>query len=330
MSNTMAGAGSTHDEDAQHPVPLVVSFGELLWDLYPDGARLGGASANVAYHAAQLGCRSLLVSRVGRDALGESALASLGRAGVDVSGVNIDAQSPTGHVHVTFEGGEPRFRIGEGVAWDRIVCPESLLARLERSNVFCFGTLAQRTPLVQGELARVLRRIGALGRADLGPGERAGISRPLRLLDLNLRPPHDDPALLVDSVNLADVVKLNDHELERCKALCRPLGADDPIAWMLEQSVLLVAVTRGARGATLFTRNVVVTQDAFPSSGSDPVGAGDAFTAVLAQGLAEGKSLPEIAERACHYAAWVAEQPGAQPPDARRRRAWDESTSRRS
>jgi fructokinase len=287
---------------------------------------LGGASANVAYHAAQLGCRSLLVSRVGRDALGESALARLRRAGVDVSGVTVDERSPTGHVHVTFEGGEPRFRIGEGVAWDRIVCPDALLVRLERSSVVCFGTLAQRTKLVQGELARVLRRIGERGRAALGRSQCADASRPLRLLDLNLRPPHDDPALLVDSVKLSDVVKLNDHELERCKTLCRPLGASDPIAWMLAQGVLLVALTRGARGATLFTRGVVVSQGGFPSRGTDPVGAGDAFTAVLAQGLAIGKSLPEIAERACRYAAWVAEQPGAQPPGAQRRRAWDEST----
>ncbi len=306
----------------------MASFGELLWDLYPDGARLGGASANVAYHAAQLGCRSLLVSRVGRDALGESALAALRRAGVDVSGVTVDERRPTGHVHVTFEGGEPRFRIGEGVAWDRIVCPESLLVRLERSSVICFGTLAQRTPLVQGELARVLRRIGGRGLAALGNIQRTNTSRPLRLLDLNLRPPHDDPALLVDSVKLSDVVKLNEHELERCKALCGPLGASDPIAWMFEQGVLLVALTRGARGATLFTRGVVVSQDGFPSRGSDPVGAGDAFAAVLAQGLATGKSLPEIAERACRYAAWVAEQPGAQPPDALRRRAWDETSVR--
>lgn len=291
--------------------PLVVSWGELLWDLYPDAAHLGGASANVAYHAAQLGAHSVLVSRVGKDSLGERALATMSASGVDVSHVTIDAERATGHVHVTLEHGEPRFRIGEAVAWDRIEGSPELSKALDEARVFCFGTLAQRTPQVRGALMRELRRIGERGRASLWGASRA----PLRLLDLNLRPPFTEPSLLVESASHADVVKLNEHELAHTGELCQRLGVrTDGITWLLEEcDVKLVAVTRGARGATFYTRHVRVEQPGFPSSGIDPVGAGDAFAAVLAVGLALGRSLPEIAEAACRHAAWVASCPGAQP-----------------
>jgi fructokinase len=316
----MARAGSTKGGLPQLGVPggtgqgtrpLVVSWGELLWDLYPDAAHLGGASANVAYHAARIGAHSALVSRVGKDSLGERALAAMSEAGVDVTHVTVDPERATGHVHVTLEQGEPRFRIGEAVAWDRIEGSPELSALLDASQVFCFGTLAQRTPQVRGALMRELRRIGVRGRAALSGPSRA----PLRLLDLNLRPPFADEALLVESATLSDVVKLNEDELSQTNELCRRLGPKkDAVAWLLEDcDVKLVTVTRGARGATFFTRHVRIEQSGFPSSGLDPVGAGDAFAAVLAVGLSLGKSLPEIAEAACRHAAWVASRPGAQP-----------------
>jgi fructokinase len=290
-----------------------VSWGELLWDLYPSSAHLGGASANVAFHAARIGAHSSLVSRVGNDPLGARALEAMSAAGVDVSHVTIDPERATGHVHVTLEQGEPRFRIGEAVAWDRIEGSPALSAAIDGAHVFCFGTLAQRTPTVRGALMQELRRIGARGRATL----RTPFDRPLRLLDLNLRPPFFEPSLLLESAALADVVKLNEHELEHARTLCAKLGtARDPLAWLLEQTdVLLVAVTRGARGAHFYSRHLFIEQDGFPSSGIDPVGAGDAFTAVLAVGLALGKPLPEIAEAACRHAAWVAGLPGAQPAE---------------
>lgn len=289
----------------------MVSWGELLWDLYPDAARLGGASANVAHHAARLGARSLLVSRVGRDALGAEARRAMREAGVDVRHVTVDPERATGHVHVAFEQGEPRFRIGEAVAWDRIECGPELSAEIDEADVLCFGTLAQRTPAVRGALMRELTRLRSRARAH---GLRRS-GRPLCLLDMNLRPPFTEPELLLESAAMADVVKLNEHELAYTSELCRRTGIEaDPLAWLLERcEVALVAVTRGARGATLYTRHLRVDEPGFPSSGADAVGAGDAFTAVLAVGLSLGKPLPEIAEEACRYAAWVAGQPGAQP-----------------
>ncbi len=217
------------------------------------------------------------------------------RAGVNVEFVAIDPQAPTGTVRVAFEDGQPRYTIGDGVAWDRIRASGALVDLVAEADAFCFGTLAQRTPLAFDELARAL-----------GPRPRA-----LRVLDLNLRAPHDGADLAARSIALCDVLKLNDHELDAARAL---LDAPDLVSWVFESSpVRVVAVTHGAGGSTLFTRHTRAFAPGFPSSGRDPVGAGDAFTAVLASELARGRPLPEVAEKANRYAAWVAGQVGGMP-----------------
>lgn len=284
--------------------PSIVSWGELLWDIYPDEARLGGASANLAFHAAQLGCKSLLVSCVGRDELGFRALHQLKAAGVDVSGVGIDDELPTGRVRVELHEGEPRFVIEARSAWDRIACPDSLREWIRRSEAFCYGTLAQRSPLVRGVLGKLLAELPDDG-------------GPLRVLDLNLRPPFVEPELLLSTVEGAHVVKANEAELIRLGELLDLSQSDrrDPSAWLLAQGALeVVAITRGPRGASLVTRHERIDHSGHPSTGADPVGAGDAFTAMLARELVRKSPFPALLDRACRYAAWVAAQPGGQPP----------------
>lgn len=291
---------------ASSPVsaPRIVSWGELLWDVYPTEARLGGASANLAFHAARLGCQSLLVSRVGRDELGARALDALRGGGVDVSGVATDDDVATGQVQVSMVAGEPHFSIGAPAAWDHIRCPPSLAARIRAADALCFGTLAQRTPLVRGELLALLQEL-----ADEGPG-------PVRVVDLNLRAPFVEAGFVVAALEHAQVVKLNESEL----AMLRELDGlptelrHDPLAWLTaRRNVRVVAVTRAERGALLLSDGLRIDHPGHPSPGVDPVGAGDAFTAVLARELCRGTPLPLIADRACRYAAWVASQPGAQP-----------------
>lgn len=284
--------------------PKVVSWGELLWDVYPDGARLGGASANLAFHAAQLGCDSLLVSRVGQDELGLRALEQLREADVDVSGVGVDDELPTGRVRVELQGGEPSFVIEARSAWDRIACPAALALRIRQADAFCYGTLAQRSPLVRGALRELL--------ADLSSGK----SGPVRILDLNLRPPFVDPELLVSAIDGANVVKANESELAQlAEILALPESTRrDPVSWLLKRPHLhLVAITRGPRGATLATRRERSDHAGYPSTGVDPVGAGDAFSAMLARELTRTTPFPLSLDRACRYAAWVASQPGGQP-----------------
>lgn len=278
----------------------VVAWGELLWDRFPDGDRLGGAAANVAFHAARLGAEAVLVSRVGDDELGWRALDELRGAGVDVRHVGVDADAPTGTVDVALDQGEPRFAIGARAAWDRITLGPPLIEVLRGADALVFGTLAQRTPLGQGSLAQALVHVGAAC---------------VRLCDLNTRPPFDSPEVLDRSLGRASAVKLNESESER---VARAYGASDPVGFLLDKrGARFVALTRGARGALIATRDARVELPAAPLCGAgDAVGAGDAFSAVCALGLAVGAEPEQIGRRAARYAAFVASRPGAMPtPD---------------
>jgi fructokinase len=272
----------------------LVCWGELLWDLFPDGPRLGGTAANVAYHAAQLGQPVALVSRVGNDELGARAKAELAAAGVDVECVQVDADRPTGTVEVQIRDGEPSYRIASVAAWDSIEWTEALAALVRSAGALCYGTLAQRTPLGSGTLSRAL-----------------AAAPQLCICDLNLRPPFADRSMIERSLAAATAVKLNEMEAD---ALCKLFEIPDAEQWLLRQpNITLVARTNGARGATLVSRSERCEVGGEPVSGGDAVGAGDAFTAVLAIESMRGSQLATIASRANRYAAYVASQPGAMP-----------------
>ncbi len=275
----------------------VVCWGELLWDVFPDARRLGGAAANVAYHVAALGDRARLVSRVGDDEAGHAAIAELAAHGVDTSLIQIDPQHATGRVDITVQDGEPRYAIAEQAAWDRITLDDAAREAVQSADVLVYGTLAQRTVLGQGALADAL-----------------AATRPacLRLCDLNVRPPFATEAVIDGAIARATAVKLNEHEAQR---LCDATGTRDAIATLLDRGVTLVALTRGARGATLATRTERVEHAGFPASSADgdSVGAGDAFAAVIAHCLPRGVALAELVERANRYAAHVASKRGAMP-----------------
>lgn len=279
--------------------PRFIAWGELLWDLFPDRARLGGAAANAAYHAACCGADSLLVSRVGQDELGARALAELRQQGVDVRAIQIDPEAPTGTVQVTLDRGEPRYKIATSVAWDRIEWQAELGASFQSASIVLFGTLAQRSPLGFDTLERAL--------AELPP-------RALRVCDLNVREPFATRQIVDRALSLANIVKLNESEE---LVLSRLFAQSDIVSWLLaERGVSLVAVTRGARGALLATTTERVEHPgyALSSETGDAVGAGDAFSAALSLELWRGSPLLTSLERANRYAAHVASQPGGMPP----------------
>jgi fructokinase len=281
--------------------PRFIAWGELLWDLFPDGARLGGAAANAAYHAATLGAEALLVSRVGSDELGAQALRELAERGVDVRTVQIDPDVPTGTVRVELENGEPRYKIASGVAWDRIAWQDELGAAFETASVVCFGTLAQRSPIGFDVVERALAHAPKFA---------------LRLCDLNVREPFATRAIVDRALSLANVVKLNESEVA---TLGRLFDQRDVVSWLLtERGIELVAVTLGARGASLSTRTERLAHPGFPlsSPNGDPVGAGDAFSAALGLELSRKSPLAACLERANHYAAHVASHAGGMPSAA--------------
>jgi len=270
--------------------PRVVAVGELLWDLLPGGKQLGGAPGNVAHHARSLGADVVLVSRVGRDPLGDEALLRLESEGLSVAGVQRDEGAPTGTAAVRIDrDGQPRFELAADVAWDRIESPKDV-----RADAVCFGTLAQRGPVTRRAIRRLLR-----------PGV-------LRVLDLNLRDPYWSQEVIQRSLALADVVKLSEAELDRCGM---PEGdARDRIARLARRFHLShVALTRGSRGSLLYSRGEWVEHSGLEVVVEDAVGAGDAFTAALVVGVLKGDPLDRINGTANEVAAYVCTQPGATP-----------------
>jgi fructokinase len=282
--------------EAERPV---VSWGELLWDLFPDGPRLGGCAANVAYHVRRLGSACRLVSRVGDDLLGSDGISFMTKAGVDVSCVQVDPVAPTGSVHVDVSGPEPRFSIARQAAWDRIEWNDAVATAVANARVLYFGTLAQRTPLGATALARAVD---------------AASPDCIKLCDLNVRQPFASAGVIEESVRRADVIKLNETE---ARYVAQSFGVHDPLEWLLAHpNVRLVALTRGERGSTLATRALRFEHAAvaYEGSGGDTVGAGDAFTAVLAHHLpALGANPSTLGLLANRYAGFVASRRGAMP-----------------
>lgn len=278
--------------------PLIVGLGEVVWDLFPDGERLGGAPANVSYHATALGNHGVLATRVGSDDLGAEALALLARKGVDTSAVQRDPARPTGTVKVTFHDGDPSYDIDATAAWSALEWTGAWEALLARADVLCFGSLLQAT--------------GA-GRQVLAAAAQVMPARAIRLCDLNLRPPFDTDEAVDAALAAATVVKLSEEEAVE---LGRRKGVDDPLAWLLgEGGANTVAVTRGSRGSLLLTADGRWEHPGVPTdtSGGDPVGAGDAFTAALAHNLCRGNAPVQTLAHANAHAAFVASQRGAMP-----------------
>lgn len=275
----------------------MASFGELLWDLFPEGPELGGAPANLAFHAQKLGAEAILITEVGPDELGDQALFRLKDAGVRVLCAK-KSQAPTGRVLVSMQNGEPRYEIASPVAWDEIQVSEEDKAAVLHSDVFCFGTLAARAPTSRKTLDALL----ALA---------ASHANSWSFLDLNLRAPYDDRDTMEFCLARARAIKMNEAELER---LGRLFEISSPLDFLQSRfAPAFICVTRGARGATLYDSDGALEVGAFPSRGDHPVGAGDAFSAGLVVALARGQDRKTALSIAAERAARVAELPGAMP-----------------
>lgn len=283
---------------------LILGIGELLWDLLPDGPRLGGAPANFAVMAARLGNHAAILSRIGRDELGREAVAQLALLDADASLLQSDPAHETGQVTVAFEDAEPRYTIHQPAAWDFLELTEPWLQLAGRANAICFGSLAQRSPVSRQTIQALLARTSPVC---------------LRVFDVNLRPPFYSGELLQESLELATVVKMNHVELPQVLELLG-LAADVGSLKLGAERLLrefptlrLVAVTRGAQGSLLVTRDESHDHPGVPVDVADTIGAGDAFTAAMTHYLLRGATLATLNEAGNRWGAWVASHPGAMP-----------------
>lgn len=279
----------------------MVGFGEVLWDIFPDGRRLGGAPFNFVFHGRALGLDSAPVTRVGDDDLGREILRRAEEGGVPTAGVQRDDRHPTGTVRVELDGaGSPTFTIERDVAWDWIEYDAAAADLARAADWICFGTLAQRAETSRETLNRVL--------ADAPAGA-------CRLCDLNLRAPHDDPDVVEASLSRCDVLKLNDDEAAWIgKRWEWPRDAAEVCARLRDAyGIDQVYVTLGAEGCLASAAGGEFHVPGERVDVVDTVGAGDAFAAGLVARLADGAGPAGAARFANRLGAFVAACRGATP-----------------
>ena len=279
----------------------VAGIGELLWDLLPAGKELGGAPCNFAYHASRAGCESFVVSALGTDGLGEDILALFDEHGLTKSYVQQTADFPTGTVTVSLDAnGIPSYIIHENVAWDNIGWNSTLETLAKSVDAVCFGSLAQRNTVSRQTILNFLKAT----RTDC-----------LRVFDINLRQAFYSEHVIVQSLQLSNILKLNEDELPVVAKLLALNGNDDELLTQLMQQFKLkmIALTKGDKGSFLRTKDEKSFMEVPKVKIADTVGAGDSFTAVLVAGLLQNHKLKTIHENATRVAAFVCTQNGAMP-----------------
>lgn len=277
---------------------VIVGIGELLWDMLPSGKAIGGAPANFAYHAGRLGEEGWVVSAVGDDALGHEILDVLDEK--RLHSLVAMADKPTGTVQVSLDdAGVPTYTIVEDVAWDHIPFTPKMQDLASRADAVCFGSLVQRN----GSRASVLKFLEAVPASAL------------KVFDINLRQHFYTPEILRKSLEIADVLKINDEEIVTLSEMFG-LGSDPREACRKligQYSLRFVLLTKGAQGSEVISPDEVIPQGVGKVDVVDTVGAGDAFTAAFTVAYLRGDSLADAQKLAGEVTAYVCSHKGAMP-----------------
>src|SRR5579859_5389636 len=284
----------------------VVGLGEVLWDVFPGRACLGGAPANFAYITTLMGDQGIVASRVGEDSRGIEALRKMEELGLNIDSVQTDREHGTGVVNVSVDGqGQPHYDIKHPVAWDRLQWTDDWRDLAQGADAVCFGSLAQRS---EQSRATIRKFLGATL-----PGT-------LKVFDVNLRHSYYSQEVLAKSMRLADIVKLNDDELPKIMALNQIPHRDALTSaqrLIREYDLKVVCLTRGGKGSLLVREKDWSEHPGFRVQVADTVGSGDAFTAGLVHEYLHGASLDLMNEVANLVGAWVASEVGAMPTPKR-------------
>lgn len=279
---------------------LVVGLGEVLWDMLPEGRKIGGAPVNFAYHAGQFGIDTMAVSAIGNDKLGEDTIAEMN--GKHLNHIFPSVPYPTGSVQVKLdEKGVPAYDIKENVAWDNIPFTNEIESVARNCQAVCFGSLAQRN---------------AVSRSTIRKFIESTPSGCIRIFDINLRQNFYTSNVIHDSLELCNILKINDEEImlvsrmfnydsSNIENVCRTI--------MEDFSLEMVILTCGTKGSYVFTKGGVSFMPTPKVNVADTVGAGDSFTGSFCAAILRGLPVAEAHKKAVEVSAYVCTQNGAMP-----------------
>jgi fructokinase len=273
----------------------IIGIGELLWDMLPSGKQLGGAPANFAYHT-----NGILVSAIGNDELGKEILTKLDSLSLNTDYIHINNDKATSTVSVELdEQGKPSYIIHENIAWDFIPNTAELMQLAKTADAVGFGSLAQRSSMSHNTIQAFLK---------------ATPTETLRIFDINLRQSYYDKVIIESSLQLANILKINDEELPIVAEMLA-LSGDDEIAILKsltnKYQLNLIALTKGDKGSILYSKEQTSIHQGYPTTIEDTIGAGDSFTAALTMGLLKQHDLDTINDHANRVAAFICSQKGA-------------------
>lgn len=276
----------------------IVCFGEILWDILPTGAVPGGAPMNVAYHLHTLGLAPQLITRLGSDERGDELVSILHSLHIDTTHVQVDPAIPTGVVNaIPDPGGDMKYVFAEDAAWDHITVLPSLTRLVEESGYFIYGSLVARHAQSRAALLELL-----------------GYAKN-KILDINLRAPHYNQETLQVLLATADILKLNEEELQLVSSWYGNAGSMEEQVSLLRDrfGIDSVLVTRGANGALVFFNGEWASHPGFKVQVADTIGSGDSFLAAFLFSVTNGTTVQQAVEAACRLGSFVATQKGAWP-----------------
>jgi len=281
----------------------IIGLGEILWDVLPEGKKLGGAPANFAYYVSKLGQIGIVASRVGNDSLGKEILESMEKLNLNKKYIQIDSNYPTGTVSVELDNnGQPDYIIHKNVAWDYLDFSKSWKQLAKEADVICFGTLAQRSYKSKNTIFDFLKS-----------------ARPevIKLLDINIRQNFYSIEVIEESIKLSNILKLNTDELKIIRNLFTYSNNKNEIDLCLELindfKLDLLCLTKGGNGSLVLNNKEYYEHQGYKVSVEDTIGAGDAFTAAMIVQYIKGKTLKEISDFANRLGSWVSSQSGPTP-----------------
>ena len=278
----------------------IVGLGEALWDVLPDGKKLGGAPANFAYHAAQFGLDTIAISALGEDKLAEETIEALKEHHLNYLMPRVPY--PTGTVQVTLTGeGIPTYDIKENVAWDNIPFNDEMMEIAKNARAVCFGSLAQRNVVSRENIHKFL---------DATPDDC------VKIFDINLRQQFYTKEVIKESLKRCNILKINDEELVLIGRMFGYPGLDiENKCWLIlgKYNLDMLVLTCGTNGSYVFTPGQMSFQETPKVEVADTVGAGDSFTGSFCASILNGKPVPEAHKTAVQVSAFVCTQNGAMP-----------------